>query len=208
MIGIYKITNPNNKIYVGQSINIERRFTSYKNLNGVRGQKALENSFFKHGVLNHKFEILEECSVILLNDKERYWQDYYDVLKDGLNCKLTKSNDKSGFLTQEIKNKISNSHKGIIPNKKTRLKMSNSAKIRVRKPHTKTQCQNISLAKKGKKLSENHRLKLCKKVIDFSTKITYNSVEEAAIKFNLNKSTLTQYLCGSRTNKTTLKYKE
>ena len=32
------------------------------------------------------------------------------------------------------------------------------------------------------------------------------SVKEAADFFNINRSTLTQYLCGFRTNKTTLKY--
>ena len=33
MIGIYKITNIiNNKIYIGQSVNIERRWTQYKNI--------------------------------------------------------------------------------------------------------------------------------------------------------------------------------
>ena len=84
--------------------------------------------------------------------------------------------------------------------------MSESAKLRIRKPHTKEHSLNISISKKGKKLSEKHRLSLCKKVIDTETNIIYNSVKEAADFFNINKSTLTQYLCGFRTNKTTLKY--
>jgi group I intron endonuclease len=206
MVGIYKIISPSNKIYVGQSIDIERRFISYKNLNGVRGQKALENSFFKYGVYNHIFEIIEECEFEELNNRERYWQDYYNVLKYGLNCKLSTSNTKSGILTQDIRDKISKSHIGIIPNDETKIKMSNSAKLRVRKPHTKEHSLNISKSKLGKKLSEKHRLSLCKKVIDTDTNIVYNSVQEAANAFNINKSTLTQYLCGFRTNKTTLKY--
>lgn len=32
MIGIYKITNPNGKVYIGQSIDLERRLYYYKNL--------------------------------------------------------------------------------------------------------------------------------------------------------------------------------
>ncbi len=32
MIGIYKITNPEGKIYIGQSIDIDRRFKEYKRL--------------------------------------------------------------------------------------------------------------------------------------------------------------------------------
>ena len=33
MIGIYKITSPTKRIYIGQSINIEKRFKSYEKLN-------------------------------------------------------------------------------------------------------------------------------------------------------------------------------
>ena len=37
-IGIYKITSPSNKIYIGQSINIERRFKEYKTLKNCKFQ--------------------------------------------------------------------------------------------------------------------------------------------------------------------------
>jgi group I intron endonuclease len=61
MIGIYKITSPTNKIYIGQSVDIERRFKEYKRLN-CKKQTKLYFSLKKHGVENHVFEILEECS--------------------------------------------------------------------------------------------------------------------------------------------------
>lgn len=32
MVGIYKITSPTNKIYIGQSKNIRKRFNNYQNL--------------------------------------------------------------------------------------------------------------------------------------------------------------------------------
>ena len=38
MIGIYKITSPNNRVYIGQSINIEKRFIGYKRMY-VKNQK-------------------------------------------------------------------------------------------------------------------------------------------------------------------------
>jgi group I intron endonuclease len=206
MIGIYKITSPSGKIYIGQSINIERRFLSYKNLNGVRGQKALQNSFFKHGVDNHIFEIIEECEIKNLNNRERYWQDFYEVLKFGLNCKLTSCFDKSGYFTKEVKDKISKSHIGITPNEETRLKMSESAKNRPKRTYTEEHKLKISISNKGKKRTKEQLIKISKKVIDTETNIIYNSVKEAADYFNINRSTLTQYLCGFRKNKTTLKY--
>lgn len=93
MIGIYKITSPTNKVYIGQSINIERRFKNYKSISQTRGQVMLHNSFKKHGVNNHIFEIIEECIVESLNERERYWQDFYNVLEGGLNCLLTDTKD-------------------------------------------------------------------------------------------------------------------
>lgn len=107
MIGIYKITSPTGKIYIGQSINIEKRKTTYKYKN-CKGQIKLFNSIQKYGWNNHKFEILEICEVSELNNKERYYQDLYcSVGINGLNLILTKSKDKSGCFNKEIKNKIS-----------------------------------------------------------------------------------------------------
>ena len=41
LIGIYKITSPSNKIYIGQSLDIDRRFKTYKNINKVKRQPAI-----------------------------------------------------------------------------------------------------------------------------------------------------------------------
>ena len=84
MIGIYKIISPLGKIYIGQSIDIDVRFNNYKKLK-CKSQLRIYNSFIKYGVDNHIFKTIEECSLDLLNERERYWQDYYDVLnKNGL----------------------------------------------------------------------------------------------------------------------------
>ena len=113
MIGIYKIISPNKNIYIGQSINIEKRFSDYKKLNNCKKQTALYRSFLKYGVEKHLFEIICECKISELNHKERYYQDLYSAIgKNGLNCRLTASNDRSGKLSEETKQKLSNSKKG------------------------------------------------------------------------------------------------
>lgn len=96
MIGIYKITNPENKIYIGQSINIEKRFKQYKKLD-CKYQVRIYESLMFHGVENHVFEIVKECSKIELNNAERYYQDLYDCISNnGLNCSLTRSDSNKG----------------------------------------------------------------------------------------------------------------
>ena len=45
-IGIYKITNPKGKVYIGQSININKRWNAYRNLK-LKSQTKLLNSLKK-----------------------------------------------------------------------------------------------------------------------------------------------------------------
>jgi group I intron endonuclease len=101
MIGIYKIISPNSRIYIGQSINIIKRFYDYKYINNTKKQVKLHRSFLKYGIKNHIFEIICECKISELNEKERYYQDLYNVLKNGLNCKLTTTSSRSGKISYE-----------------------------------------------------------------------------------------------------------
>lgn len=110
LCGIYKITSPSDRIYIGQSINIKRRFKDYLRLCNCKLQLKLYRSFKKYGTHNHIFEIIEICDTVFLNERERFYQDHYNVLsRNGLNCRLTKSNDKSGQLSAETIKRLSDS---------------------------------------------------------------------------------------------------
>lgn len=74
--GIYKIVCPYGHVYIGQSINIEKRFRQHK-ANRTKGYAKLKSSFNYHGSYNHLFEIIEECEFEQLNNREKYWFDYY-----------------------------------------------------------------------------------------------------------------------------------
>lgn len=126
LIGIYKITNPSGKIYIGQSVNILRRWSEYKSVK-YNDKGVLFESFKKHGTNNHVFEVIEECEINELNNRERYWQDHYDVCnsKKGLNCKLTKTNEKSGKCSLETIEKIRLASKGNNSNSKKIIDKSN-----------------------------------------------------------------------------------
>jgi group I intron endonuclease len=102
MIGIYKITNPKGKIYIGQSINIKIRNNFYKT-NNCKNQPKLYNSIQKHNWEQHTFEIMEECNLEQLNEREIHWGLYYNVLgENGLNLRL--GNGK-GACSEETKQK-------------------------------------------------------------------------------------------------------
>jgi group I intron endonuclease len=109
MVGIYKITSPSNKIYIGQSVDINRRWAEYKNMR-CNTQPKLKRSFEKYGVDKHIFEIIEECSKDQLNEREIYWGKHYNVLgKEGLSLKL---GEQGGIKSEESKLKQSISNTG------------------------------------------------------------------------------------------------
>ena len=111
--GIYKITSPNNRVYIGQSNDIRRRILTYFEPKGGSSQVRLKASFNKYSIDLHNLIILEECKESLLNERERYWQEYYNVLsKSGLNCKMTTTLDTSGTLSDETKKLIGSKTKG------------------------------------------------------------------------------------------------
>ena len=85
MIGIYKITNKiNGKIYIGQSMDIERRFAQHKRLI-EEGDKGWYIEANETGIENFAFEVLQECPVEELNDMENYYIKKYKAIEFGYN---------------------------------------------------------------------------------------------------------------------------
>ena len=130
MKGIYKIISPSNKVYIGQSIDIERRFRHYKRLS-CKVQVKIYNSFLKYGVNAHIFEVLELCDTEDLNNRERHYQDLYDSVVNGLNLLYVKSEHFNGGHSEESKKKISDSKKGktFTDEHKYKIGLSNSRRV-------------------------------------------------------------------------------
>lgn len=174
---IYKITSPSEKIYIGQTINFNKRCNHYKLLD-CKNQIKLYNSLLKYGYSNHIFEVIEECLFEELNIKERYWQDYYDVLNKGLNCVLTQTDILPKVMSEETKLKISNSKTGnVIISKEHKLILKNLYTNKKRSVET---CNKISKSKSGKKLSSDHILNLK------LSHVGYKFSEERKLKCSLN----------------------
>ncbi len=88
IIGIYKITNPKNHVYIGQSVDIKNRISKYKNLN-CKTQPKLFNSINKYGWDAHTFEIITTCTPDELKTLEKYYVDLYQSFntRHGLNVR-------------------------------------------------------------------------------------------------------------------------
>jgi group I intron endonuclease len=166
MKGIYKITSPSNKVYIGQSIDIERRFRHYKRM-VCKEQIKIYNSFLKYGVDSHIFEILELCDTKDLNNRERYYQDLYDSVVNGLNLLYVKSEHFNGGHSEESKKKISNSLKGKTFTDEHKYKIGLSNSRRVLSSETIEKHRLNGLGKKAsletkKKMSESQKKRFAK----------------------------------------------
>lgn len=181
MIGIYKITSPSGKVYIGQSIDIDKRKNNYKNLN-CKDQPKIYNSLNKYGWLNHKFEVIEECNIEFLNEQEVNWKKYYlEYFKNNwkmvLFCELYDTG--GGPRSQETKNKISKTNMGHHRNlgckrtEETKLILSNIAK-------TQEWRKSVGIKQKGiPKHSDKHINNMYKRIKDNNTGKIYNSCSEA-----------------------------
>ena len=90
--GIYKITNKiTQKVYIGQSVDIRRRWTAHINIlndtnaNAIEKSSAIHQSMLKYGIENFTFEIVELCSIDQLNDREKFWIQSYNSYLRGYN---------------------------------------------------------------------------------------------------------------------------
>ena len=89
--GIYKITNIKNQMcYVGQAVDVSNRWKQHIK-RGLGAETPTKNKLYpimaKEGVENFTFELIEECPAALLNDREKYWQEFFKAKEFGYSIK-------------------------------------------------------------------------------------------------------------------------
>ena len=116
--GIYEIKNTiNNKVYIGLSSNIRNRFNyhRYALRNSVHTNRFLQGDWDIYGEKNFMFNIIEQCSEDYLSEKEVKFIAMYRATDRKYGYNILQG---GGFpdMTEEIKQRISESHKGkIVP---------------------------------------------------------------------------------------------
>jgi len=159
--GIYKITNPNNKIYIGQSIDILNRWSNYKSLH-CKNQIYLHRSLKKYGVHKHKFEVICQCDELELNNLEKYYIDLFQCFNNKFGLNLREGGYGGGRLSLETKERMSKAQKGHFVSQETRRKMSIFNKGKVLSFETR---EKMRKTRKGKLKSDEHKIKLSKSLM-------------------------------------------
>jgi group I intron endonuclease len=188
-VGIYKITSPSGKTYIGQATNIEKRWKYYKKIT-CSDQPRLYNSLTKYGWEQHIFQILERCALEQLDEKEIFHKQLF-INEFGwrmaLFCQLI--DGKGGHRNKETKEKISIANKGKKQSKETCLKKAKSLAGRIESDITrnKKSKSNMGISRgKGIPKSKEHILKtsksLCKPVLQYDLKGNFIKEWEGSIE--------------------------
>ncbi|MES2395808.1 MAG: NUMOD3 domain-containing DNA-binding protein [Bacteroidota bacterium] len=142
--GIYKITSPSGKIYIGQSVNVLLRWNSYKSLH-CHKQRHLHSSLKKYGSDKHKFELVCQCSREELDNLESYYIELYQTFNSEFGLNLQEGG-RTHIASEETRRKMSESMKG--------------NKNGLGKKHSEESKIKMSKARKGIPMTENHKQKL------------------------------------------------
>lgn len=117
MYYIYKITNTiNNKIYIGQTVDIKRRFNNHKN----NKKSVISMAINKYGINNFTFEIIDKAETVKESDtlEIKYINQFNTISPNGYNiANGGRGGNKFKGKTKEeldiIKNKIATKMKEI-----------------------------------------------------------------------------------------------
>ncbi len=97
MVGIYKITSPSGRVYIGKSKNLKKRIKDYKYQCETR-KSIIHDSIRGYGWENHTLEIIEECENEKLTEREIFWikelNSYWQDNPKGMN--MTRGGEAGG----------------------------------------------------------------------------------------------------------------
>ena len=192
---IYKATNRvNGKVYVGQTVRpLEVRIAEHKRHSNTPFDKAIQ----RHGIDNFVFEIIDRAETVEeLNQKEKHWIEYYSSMgENGYNVCEGGDNTMGYRHREDSKQKMSLA-------KKTAY-VGNGNPF-YGKHHSEESRKKMSATRMGRVITDEWREHISessvkkRKVRNIETGEIFNSIKEAAQKYNIVPTHITRVCRGKR----------
>lgn len=212
--GIYKLTSPSGKEYIGKSIDIEKRMYRYS-INQVKTQRYIYNAILKYGWENFKIEILYSTNKkfknidIMLNSLEIYFIKKYNTFNNGYNLttggegvsgRIVSEKSKEKYRITHKKNYIKENHpwfgKKHSDETKKKIGLKSIGRDCGQKGKIKTQEEKYLDI-----LNQKTRKKVIKTTLDGEYISSYESLRDAERKTGIDKNTIKKRCEGSKPSK-------
>lgn len=204
-VGIYQIKNTvNEKVYVGRSINIERRFYihKWKLSKGEHANPHLQSAWNKLGETKFEFSILEEVEAPLLKEREEHWFEKtgclnrkigYNIASDSTVPMLgRKHSEHSKERMSKQKMGTKNSFYGKSHSEETKKKISDKKKgVPLSEAHKE---KKHSFSSSGKNLNSTLSKKEVENIREEGKKYEHGLYTRLARKYNVVRSTISRIL--------------
>lgn len=152
--GIYKLTSPSGKIYIGKASNLYVRLNNYINLH-CKGQRYLYNALLKYGVDNFKIDILFKT-----DKKYKYIEDLLNAIEIRTIKTFKSTNRDIGYNIKSGGNggKHSEETKKLIGNGNRGKKRSEEFKLNVSKRMSETKRSEESNKKRSNSMISKNKV--------------------------------------------------
>jgi group I intron endonuclease len=180
--GVYKITHiASGKSYIGISKDIHRRWVQHSSFVKTESRRnAIYSAIKKYGECQFTWQIIEECSQDILEERECHWISVFDTFRNGYN--LTAGGEYNKVFSEATRKKMSDAHKGKKQSKelieKRTVKGVNH--FTYGKPRPEETRRKISESLKGKKHSEQTKLKMS--LSNSGRKLTEDAKKKISLK--------------------------
>lgn len=133
--GIYMITSPSGKRYIGSGVDLRRRWSThkYRLRLGDHPNPGLRNAWLKYGEEGLVFEVIELCDREIVIEREQF---FIDTMKPEYNVNRVAGSRAGMRHTDEAKRKMSEASKGRKASPETRAKLSAISRTKRHSPET------------------------------------------------------------------------
>lgn len=207
-IGIYCIQNKiNNKMYIGQSIHIHRRWSEHKYElnNNIHENDYLQKAWNKYGSDNFIFNIIELCDIDELDDKECYYISSYNTFDRNYGYNLISGGGVNRSISEETREKLRQANK----RRKFFPDMSGENNPMFGRHLSEETREKIRQSRLGQTLSQQTRFKLsqsrtgdknprCVPVYCPELNESFWGAKEAELKYGINRNKISECINGKR----------
>ena len=176
MACIYKINYPNNKIYIGCTIDLKRRIKEH-NFNSHKKLQPCDLAIKKHGKII-EIEVLEFINNLSeMENRERYWINFYNSNNKQIGYNLTKGGDGCNQIGEDNPRAVFTNigMEYIIPtNSKTRAEYSSEANQGIKNGRAK--CSKEQVLDIRKRYDNGESFVNIQKIYNFLSKSTVRRI--------------------------------